>query len=283
MFRKALIIAICSSLAGHFTTIQGGGLWSKSSNLLRPGHHECRVLRGVPKDEEQASSSSFSSPSTQATTQQLFDAIYTERAQEVQELIDAGIDANAETHIGLPVLRWALCFCNPRIVKALVKAGANVNAGYDGQTALTIAARYEDKNMDCAKILVKAIIAANAATEEAHSLDIQERFTGNTALHYLVKRAIGHDSGDNSSRSKVSITSINYLIGMMLNEGGADPLIVNHDGKTPVDVAVEHGIYDQLPAFADYFRKKKQLVIGDRLAMEDRYMIDDVADIVGQY
>jgi len=68
----------------------------------------------------------------------------------------------------------------------------------------------------------------------------------------------------------------------MLN-AGADPLIKNDDGKTPIDLALKSGLLDRLPAFADHFREKKQMVTGDRLAMEDRYMIEDVADIVGEY
>ncbi len=223
--------------------------------------------------------------------------------QRIRALIDTHANLNAKDNDGDTELMCAAMKGYTEIVNILIAAHVDVNVQNCGFTALMYAATRG--YTEIVKALIRATIAADKATNEAqatnantevNSLNIQNKNSyGGTVLHNLVCYVSSYSPVSTSSftpnaaeaahnRTCARIfASINSLISMMLNEGGANPLIKDKFGDTPIDLARGFAIYDQLPAFADYFRKKKQLVIGDHLAMGDRYMIDDVADIVGDF
>ncbi len=249
------------------------------------------AVHGMNKE---SSSASNASSSTVPSVQELIDAVCDGNVQKVLELIGKNTDiVNAQKSFGevaFPVLTgWtalmsAAAYGNKKIINILIAAGADVNAQNSyGFTALMLAA--ECCSIGASKALIKATIKADKSTNdpqavdtntETHFFDMQNN-DGNTALHQLVKCAV-------NSYSPLLTVKINSLINIMIMlRAGADPMIKNNDGKTPVDLAVDGNTYNQLSAFADYFREKRQMVVGDRLAAGERYMIRDVAKIVGEY
>ncbi len=191
---------------------------------------------------------------------------------------------------------------NTREVIRLIGAGANVNAQDDksGMTALMYAAQY---GQGVVGVLITATIAADKATnealkaahissssssslppeeeEEVNSLNIQDK-QGSTALHYLVNRAILVRTLPRYI-TPINSLPINSRVGLMLNKGTANPMIPNNAGETPVGLAQKFGVYDQLPALKNYVKKWNQMVKGDSLPGNDRYMIPDVVNIVNEY
>ncbi len=294
MLKKILIIAVCSIVAGHFAPIRGGNLSSKSSSLLRQNG-----------SEGQARLSSSNSSAAKPSVDEWFQAIHDENVPKIKKLINKQANVDAETKSGWTALMTAAYAGNMDVVKVLIAAHANLNLQQRygrGQTALMLAV--SAYKINTVTVLIMATIAAEKATNDdqaandntqAHPFDIQDNDGKATALHLLVHQAhnmimlikncaLLPNRGTEEMYTDFinkEIASINSLINIMLH-AGADPMIKNEAGKTPVDLAIDAGIYDQLP-FANYFKEKEQMVVGDHLAQGDRYMIEDVARIVGEY
>ncbi|MGI4788241.1 MAG: ankyrin repeat domain-containing protein [Janthinobacterium lividum] len=115
--------------------------------------------------------------------QKLWDREVIHHPEKTQEWLQMGADPNARNQSGRTILfRWAES-CVPEQVAILLKAGADVNTGTDGQgrwergvTALMVAAgrsfEQPDRVADTVKLLLDAGADVNARSE-----------TGRTALH----------------------------------------------------------------------------------------------------
>ncbi len=217
---------------------------------------------------------------------------------------------NAPNRTGDTALMWAAVRRNLDVVNVLLAKGAYVNArntyGFTalmvticcGQDAAIGAAQLHGDTRSrrllaetCYINIARKLIAATIAADEAanatitsssssppkeSSLNIKNTLDNNAALHGLIKWATAlHDYPD-------LMTQINSFIRIML-DAGADPMIPNNAGETPVGLAQKFGVYDQLPALKNYVEKWNQMVKGDSLPGNDRYMISDLADIVSKY
>ena len=84
--------------------------------------------------------------------QQMVDAVYSNNAQTVKELIAQGVSVDCKEINGTPVLVMASARRCPEIVRLLLENGADVDiTDKQGYTALQYAARL--KNSDVVKIL----------------------------------------------------------------------------------------------------------------------------------
>ena len=106
-------------------------------------------------------------------------------------LVDAGADINAETRSqswSMTSLTFAVCFGHPKVVAALINAGANVNwHNSSGWTILHWACRRDSPSVACIELLLNAGAAVNATT----FLDGDRPFTsGRTPLDFALIR--GH-------------------------------------------------------------------------------------------
>lgn len=136
----------------------------------------------------------------------LVDAVRAGDAAHVEELLEAGVDANdADQRTALSIA--ALC-PDTRMLRALIAHGADVNTVHQGATALIVACR--DGGMPCAQAVV--ILLANGA--DASICDGE----GNTALHHAVH-----------------IPDPSVAAGLV--DAGADPNATNHRGLGALAVA----------------------------------------------
>ena len=82
-------------------------------------------------------------------------AAYCDRPVTLKALIEAGADVNAQDNQGCTSLTFATQEGNPMIVMELIKAGADVNlAGHDGVTPLHLAV--QNGHEGCAAMLIQA-------------------------------------------------------------------------------------------------------------------------------
>ena len=115
-------------------------------------------------------------------TLQLHDAIYFEDDHLVQKLVDAGADVNSDlgVHGGWTPLQRASACRNAKVVKILIKAGADVDATIEGNETTPLHWSVQDGNPDIAELLLNAGADPNSIDNGWTALDslFGHRFVG---------------------------------------------------------------------------------------------------------
>ncbi len=142
----------------------------------------------------------------------LFEAAATGQAERVSSLVakDQSI-VNAYSADGFTPLGFAVFFGQPEVVKALLAAGADVNAASRESMKVTpLASAAAAKQTDLARVLIE------------HGADVNARAaSGHIPLH------------EASANGNVELVKL-------LIEKGADVNAKTDDGKTPLDFAIEY-------------------------------------------
>lgn len=170
--------------------------------------------------------------------------------EQVEKIIEKGIDVNARRHRGG---RTGLMFAAQKnhleVVKLLLKKGADVNAsgGGSGHTALIRAA--ENGNHEIVEVLLK----------HGAIVDLQSRSSGKTALMKaseggflevvacLVQSGAALDKTDRSGRTALFLAIHPFnkracAIVSLIAEAGANLGIVDDNGKSPLDRSREFAL-----------------------------------------
>ncbi len=149
-----------------------------------------------------------------ALVEEADDRVYA-RPEDIEYLLDAGANADAEPGNGMTPLFAAVLARNAEIVSALLARGADPNAPSLGWSPLHLAAGYG--RVDIVQLLLAAGAAPNVQTGQ-----------GDTPLHSAV------------DRSTESIDASCHVVKLLLKHG-ADPTIRNAEGLLPADVALKWG------------------------------------------
>jgi len=148
--------------------------------------------------------------------QTILDAAQGNNIDMIEELIsdNPNIDVNKKNDYGRTALDFAVSYKNVKMVKLLIKAGADVNSTNNtGDTALSEPYINNPGDSDKRIQIVKALIAAKTDVNIVNN-------EGNTAL-------FGAISSDNTAEVKLLI------------KAGADVNLKNNDGETPLSLALE--------------------------------------------
>jgi ankyrin repeat protein len=146
---------------------------------------------------------------------------------------------------GLAAALWTACReCNVESVRKLLDAGANLNApvGPNRTTALMETVRSYDNK--CPAEMVIMLVEAGA---EINKQDIN----GYTALHHAAEFNCG---------------TVHVEAAKALLENGADPGILNHANKTPLQLATEVNCAQKMSVLVEYiksYQRKLDEVIPD--------------------
>ncbi|XP_038674399.1 caseinolytic peptidase B protein homolog [Scyliorhinus canicula] len=141
----------------------------------------------------------------------LLEAARLDNVSEVSRLLAAGVPTSQRHKLGWTPLMVAAMNKNHRVVKVLLAAGADPNIG-DGFS--NVYEMSKEKRIHSLEVLV------TREDEFSHRLNTRASFRGCTALHYAV------------------LVDDCQTIGLLL-EAGANPLLRNDMGHTPVDYARE--------------------------------------------
>lgn len=157
---------------------------------------------------------------------------------EASLLLGLGADIRRVRH-GDPVL-WASLLHRWDVVAVLVEAGAEVNSGSQGNTALRNAALY------CRPDIVEQLLAAGA---DPHSALTTTGMEGRAALHAAVLASEDPVRPDGSTSECAEAEQVRVI--QLLLDAGADPNAVSSAG-TPYDLAEEYGNRAILDSFTEY-------------------------------
>ena len=143
-------------------------------------------------------------------------------------LLKAGADPNARTNQGATPLHFALIYqSDAEVIKALLKAGVDVNAKFEGYTALHVAAaQHEDP-------AVIALLVKAGAMVDARGKD------GETPLHVAAKPKGG----------PMVVKGENPAVIEALLDAGANPKASDEQGRTPWDYVKENPVFGGTEAF----------------------------------
>ncbi len=170
----------------------------------------------------------------------------------VRRLLKAGVDVNGKNRGCRTALSVAASKGQEKVVTALLKAGANTEAGHDimGRTALGLAAEAGHTGV------VRQLVAAGADIDAATS-------NGMTVLHYAIfyqHRDIAHmlvDAGArlstlNSSNQSPLHYAVNFCadVAISMVQKGADLAPRDSDGLTALELAQQCGIDDVVAAIS---------------------------------
>ena len=156
----------------------------------------------------------------------------------MEALIEAGADVNMADGEGYTPLHEAVRFGNIEAARALIEAGANINASAerDGYTPLHEVSRgHEIPGAHIA--IADTVLLLVAAGADVNATDDQ----GKTVLHRL-PRAYRYPGGGDLTKSIQEVRADMESALRMLIDAGADVNVRDQDGATPLHAAVEYGI-----------------------------------------
>ena len=165
-------------------------------------------------------------------SEKLFQAVFNNDINEVKYLVEEGANVNAKNANGTTLIHFAASCGFLDVVEYLVEKGANVNAKDKNDTALMHFAALANK--DIIDYLVTKGVNINAMDKQ-----------GNTPLHKVLY-ACNCDASRSSDWFEKA--TCDYLIkkAQYLVKKGADCDAPNTDGKTPLDIAKEKGVYKKI-------------------------------------
>jgi uncharacterized protein len=142
----------------------------------------------------------------------IFEAAAIGRTERLRELISKNPSlVNIYSHDGFTPLGFAAFFGRPEVVKALLKAGADVNAAsHESMKVTPLASAAASKQTELARLLIEHGANVNARAASGH-----------IPLH------------EASANGNVELVKL-------LIENGADVNAKTDDGKTPLDFAIEY-------------------------------------------
>jgi len=108
----------------------------------------------------------------------LFDAIETNNIQNLQKLLDQGVDVDAHNYLDVASLRMAASGSDPAVVKLLLdcKATANLRSGFRRRTALHAAA--DAGRLESVRYLVEAKACVNVRDIEGQTALMEAAYSG---------------------------------------------------------------------------------------------------------
>ncbi|APR98867.2 ankyrin repeat domain-containing protein [Wolbachia endosymbiont of Folsomia candida] len=156
----------------------------------------------------------------------------------VEALIEKGIDINATDKDGLTPLHEVVGNGHVEVMNILIKKGANVNAvGKDGHTLLHVAAYVDNKEI--VEFLIKKGLNINLANKYGHSpLHIAADRNNKKVVEVLIKNGANVNAVSENGFTPLHFAASHFFHRETINaliEGGADPLLKDNFGKTPID------------------------------------------------
>jgi ankyrin repeat protein/predicted O-methyltransferase YrrM len=174
-------------------------------------------------------------------------------APSIRSLLAGGAQINIRDTEGSTLLHIAALYQNHENIAALLEGGPEIDeANSEGDTPLHQAVRRSD-NLQAVELLLqhgadantpdrtgKNVLQVAAASNQkdyirilvSQGIDINSQDgDGNTALHYPLNNAV---------RNRMFLPYITETVKVLMEEG-ADPLIKNKEGKSPLDLAREIG------------------------------------------
>ena len=164
--------------------------------------------------------------------------------QEVDTLLDKGVDINSKNEIGRTALQEAAYYGNMEIIALLIKKGADVNAKEDryGSTALHIAVYNSYKE------IVESLLTAGADINAEDDYSRTPLFgTVRTGNRILSRFLIKNGADVNVKEKKFGFTPLHFAVNnqhkdivLMLLESGADINARDNKDLTPLNEAYEN-------------------------------------------
>jgi hypothetical protein len=107
-----------------------------AAELQKPVLNEGFRIKPTPEPTVTVAPVTTANISTKTATTLFIAAVMSKDEPQALELIKLGVDPNGADQNGVPVLSWAVMMCQPAVVEALVKAGANL--AYERSPGVTI-------------------------------------------------------------------------------------------------------------------------------------------------
>jgi ankyrin repeat protein len=158
----------------------------------------------------------------------VYEAAGTGQTERLKELIAADPSLiNSHSHDGFTPLGLAVFFGQPKAVKTLLDAGADVNlASRESMKVTPLASASAARQLEIARVLIE------------HGADVNARAASDfTPLH------------ESAASGKTDFAQL-------LLEHGADPNAKASDGKTPLDYAREHNREEMVELLTRYAREQ---------------------------
>lgn len=143
----------------------------------------------------------------------LMRAVEKNKVWDVKSLLCNGANPNIRDNMGLTAFYWASLDANTDIMELLAQAGADVNIQSDNGSTALMSIMWE-LNVELVEPLLRLGVKPNLQNKN-----------GNTILFYL----LGNNYGDDKIKR-------NKILKLLL-EYGADPTVINFEGKTVYDYA----------------------------------------------
>jgi len=162
----------------------------------------------------------------------------------VQTLIEAGADVNSRDQDGMIPLYWAVKTNNENIVKTLIEAGAEVNSRNKyNNTPLHWAV---EGNGETVHTLIEAGADVNARDENGWT---PLNCVASSPCMEIITQVLIDAGADVNTRDKYGMTPLHFAVNYhneisicALIAAGADPTLVNDEGKTLEDLTYSENL-----------------------------------------